>query len=370
MLLQNPCPPPRLLVWRTSNSTSSDAMTARSVKSRALRPRGFTLVELLVVIAIIGTLIGILLPAVQAAREAARRTQCLNNLKQASLAINNYQNARRVFPPSRMWDGIASDSSDDFSAWARSLAYMEETNLSKYFNVQSTEDQTMPDGTPVQSVRIASLVCPSEINDMVKLNSDGSLNAYPTNYGVNTGTWLVMDPTNQATPVGSFYPNSSLKPSAFTDGLSKTLLAAEVKMWTSGYSGGAAGPTPPAGPSQICSLGVTASMGPAVTDNKSHTEWGDGKSKQTGFTTAFTPNTAVLCPYNGVSYDVDYINVNEGSSLTVASYSANTSRSYHPGSVNVSLMDGSAHTVTDDINLLLWQALSTRAGNDIGEIDY
>ena len=130
---------------------------------------------------------------------------------------------------------------------------------------------------------------------------------------------------------------------------------AEVKAWQSYYSGGTAGPTPPASGSDIANYAGTAKMGLNVTDNKAHTEWGDGKCQQTGFTTVFTPNTNVSATYSGVPYDVDYINSNEGAPLTVPTYASLTSCSYHFSCVNVALMDGSVRTVADDIALTLWQ---------------
>src|SRR5690242_13951357 len=92
-------------------------MRPPSSRRRISRPVGFTLIELLVVIAIIGVLIGLLLPAVQAAREAARRAQCTNNLKQIGIALHNYHDAHRTFPPgySSLWklDGSDSGVADD-----------------------------------------------------------------------------------------------------------------------------------------------------------------------------------------------------------------------------------------------------------------
>ncbi|HTQ39048.1 MAG TPA: DUF1559 domain-containing protein [Pirellulales bacterium] len=325
---------------------------------------GFTLVELLVVIAIIGILISILLPAVQAAREAARRTQCKNNLKQCGLAVANYQLAKKVYPPSMNWSGVVGNSADDISAFARMLPYMEEGPLYGNYTATSTEDQTMPDGTPVMSIRIAAYICPSDLNDMMKMNTNGTPNSYPASYGINLGPWLVYDPTGQTKPPGSFYPNSRLMPANFSDGLSKTLLAAEVKMWSPYYSGGTVTATLPTQTSDICGYGGSAKMGPNVTDNKEHTEWGDGKCQQTGFTTTFTPNTYVACTYNGAVYDVDYVNSAEGKSLTAPTYAAITSRSYHTGLVNAVYMDGSVHSVPDSIDITTWQALSTRAGGE------
>jgi hypothetical protein len=205
---------------------------------------------------------------------------------------------------------------------------------------------------------------------MVKLNSNGAPAAYPTNYAVNLGPWMILDPTFATVPQGAFYTNSKLRPNSFTDGLSKTLMAAEVKMWTAYYNRGNSSSNMPSKPSKICSWGYTGQFGNDLTDTTGHTEWADGNCQHTGFTTVFTPNTRVICNYAGTNYDVDFLNRVENASATKKNYAALTSRSYHPQAVNVSLMDGAVRTVADDIYLSLWQALSTRASGEVSSNDF
>ncbi len=344
------------------------------------RRSGFTLIELLVVIAIIGVLVALLLPAIQAAREAARRAQCTNNLKQVGLAMLEHESARKCFPYSRYWSGIAGDKTNDMSAQTRILPYVEETVLSSYFTAANiatvNEDTTMPDGvTPIMSVRISTYVCPSEANDMVKITAaTGIANGYLTNYGVNQGIWMIFDASGKTPPVGAFSPNVQLKTRQFTDGLSKTLMAAEVKGWTAGFSGGTATANLPADASAVASFGGTTKATAALKTHTSHTEWADGKCAQTGFTTAFTPNYNMTMTYSdGTTGPADYVFQAEGSvaanSGNPYTYAAVTARSYHPGGVNVTLMDGSVRMINDDVSPPLWQALSTRAGGEVVGFD-
>jgi prepilin-type N-terminal cleavage/methylation domain-containing protein len=116
----------------------------------------FTLVELLVVIAIIGVLVAILLPAVQAAREAARRTACTNNIRQVALAVANYENTRKHFPTSFDWDyGLTSSKDFSWSIQAKILPYLEEGNHYKHIKFNLPYNNTlMPDGSRLQATAI------------------------------------------------------------------------------------------------------------------------------------------------------------------------------------------------------------------------
>lgn len=343
-----------------------------SFRSR-FRRAGFTLVELLVVIAIIGILIGLLLPAVQAARAAARRTQCLNNLKQFGLAIQNYQLVRGTYPPSIcLTRGTTTATGGNWSAQARILPFLEQGAI--YETIDFTvpyEDPTavLPDGTPVRTVRIAAYQCPSEIHDRPRLKN-GEVVHYPLNYAVNMGVWFVWDPVYGRGGKGAFHPNSELRPASFIDGLSNTICASEVKAYTPYLrNAGTADDTIPASPAVVGAMGGQAKLGQDLMKNTGHTEWCDGRSHQTGFTAVFTPNTIVPGQNEAAGYDIDWTNQQEGKHLTNKTYAVVTSRSYHDGIVNVVMMDGSAHPISDNIELSVWRALATRAGGESGDIN-
>lgn len=329
------------------------------------RRDGFTLVELLVVIAVIGVLVSLLLPAVQMAREAARRNHCKNNLKQIALATLNYESVNRVFPPSFcIFPGVTSaqNAGGHWSAQARVLPYIEQETIYKAIDFRLGYDAQRE----IAILRVSHHICPSEVNDRARLGGTPPAPIhYPLNYGVNMGVWLVYDPNTQRGGLGAFHPNSGLVPSSFRDGLSNTLMLAEVKAFTPYFrNANNAPPTPPIDPAHICALGGQAKMGTILDLNTGHTEWVDGRSHQAGFTTTFQPNTKVLCTVGGVTYDVDYTSIQEGVSLTAITYAAVTARSYHPNLVNVAMMDGSVRSINDSIDLTTWQALSTRAMAD------
>ena len=132
------------------------------------RRQAFTLVELLVVIAIIGVLVALLLPAVQAAREAARRTQCSNNMKQLGIALHNYHDSLNKFPPGSIWFTSAAPNNvnNRGSILVHLLPYIEQKNVYDQFRFDSPpENQTYPSSTTlIASTIIKGYVCPSDTN--------------------------------------------------------------------------------------------------------------------------------------------------------------------------------------------------------------
>ena len=317
---------------------------------------GFTLIELLVVIGIIGLLIALLLPAIQAAREAARRSQCANNLKQVGVALHNYEVNVGRFPPITLLP--IGKTFQPWSAHARLLPYLEETSLANLIDWGKAPEFT--DNPVAARTRVPTYLCPSEINDRER--ETPTITYYPLNYVFNQGTWFIYDPTTGVVGDGAFMPNHAFRAAEIKDGLSKTLAATEVKgyqpnVWDTNQPT-TLGVTPPATPADL------APYFGGTFDENGHTEWVEGDVHETGFTTTFTPNLDV--PYNnsGITYDIDLTSMRDGESITVPTYAAVTARSYHPGVVNVLIMDGSVRPIEDGIDPSLWRALGTRAGSE------
>jgi prepilin-type N-terminal cleavage/methylation domain-containing protein/prepilin-type processing-associated H-X9-DG protein len=333
---------------------------------RILRPAGFTLVELLVVIAIIGVLVGLLLPAVQAAREAANRMSCSNNIKQIGIANANFEATYKQYPES--FKLVGALPADGWCAQAQWLPFMEQVHL------ESTIDYSLPyvgqiysqggAAQQISSFRVPGFICPSESRDEQRI--DGTTIHYPVNYGVNVGVWFVWDPATKKTGDGAFVPGKRLKPASVTDGLSNTICVSEVKAYSPYFRDGgnpnSDNVAAPANPAAILGYGGSFKA------DSGHTEWVDGRVHQTGFTACFPPNTEVLYSSGGIEYDVDFTSNREGKSTSAKTYAAVTSRSYHSGGVNVGLLDGSVRFVGETVARDIWWAYSTRSGGEVASL--
>lgn len=325
--------------------------------------RGFTLVELLVVIAIIGILVGLLLPAVQAAREAARRMSCSNNLKQFVLATHNYLDANKSMPPAGC---LSLAGGGVWSAHARILPYMEQANLQNIidFRFNYSDLVNAPQHATVTKMKVPNYVCPSEIKAEPRVTA--TLTHFPTNYGVNYGTWFVFNGPTRQTGNGAFVVNQRLTDGSFADGMSNTLAVSEVKAYQARINN--------SGNPAALNVGLPTSIADVLAyggtfGTTNHTEWVDGKVHETGFTATFSPNTRVPLVMNGENMDVDFVSRGEAMTQVSPTYAAVTARSYHTGLVNAALMDGSVRTVSNSVDLNIWRALSSRAGGEVAALD-
>jgi len=315
------------------------------------RRNAFTLVELLVVIAIIGILIALLLPAVQAAREAARRAQCNNNLKQMGLALHNYHDSYKKFPPGNMSGLVFSG----ISIHARLLPYLEQKNVQDLINFGVPYNDPTNDMARLSPVSL--FLCPSDNNLELPPLLGGS-----NNYYANQGSQILfgLSPTNTAdpnfgmpNPDGVFFRDSSTSFASLLDGSSQTACFSEKICGDA--NNGISTPesdtyrpgTFPATPDQAlldCRAVNVADLTMQGVSNVG-APWIYGYHSTTFYFHVAPPNE-LSCMYP------------PGRIMTTAG-------SRHPGGVNMLLCDGSVRFVAETINLAIWRGLGTRKGKEV-----
>ena len=324
---------------------------------KSFHSRGFTLVELLVVIAIIGILIALLLPAVQAAREAARRMQCTNNLKQIGLGVLNFEGTLKKLPPG--WSGEFAASSGGYSEimpFMRILPYMEQGMVEHMFDYDYT--MLSPENRPALSQQIASYQCPSD-DTAGRSWHHTSFDIYYTrsNYAVCFGahgmaidsaggsvTMAARNNSGNLTTDGAFQPVEGKALRDFIDGTSKTVLASELCAGKDdeGYNIST--------PYDARGLWAWPNMGGGI------------------YTHLRTPNTSAQdVLWQGECVDMPEMNLpcQDGGMSQDQHYVA--ARSRHSGGVNVVFVDGHVTFIDDTIDATVWQWLG--AINDGMTID-
>ena len=320
----------------------------RPGRSRNRIPCGFTLVELLVVIAIIGILIALLLPAVQAAREAARRSQCTNNLKQFALATHNYHDRLRSFPPGTLLKQYTDGSSPKKrgpSLFIFTLNEMEQSSLRSQLDLNDPLNNEVGGQSSLSATVLPVLRCPSDVipENPVEHGTSGRWHAL-TSYGGNAGTGGHH----------SFLCTSS------------PMIADGIFCETGPLSNPTAGQSPVRIAHVLDGTSNTLFFGERSHVDRVFDEWAGGAGEQPIGDYGWWHTCGGLAIVDATMTTLAPINYRTDTSGTdFACRRVSAFGSLHPGGANFAFVDGSVRFISETIELNTYRALSTRAMGEV-----
>jgi len=313
------------------------------MKSLKRNSRGFTLIELLVVIAIIAILIALLLPAVQQAREAARRTQCKNNLKQLGLAMHNYHDTYSSLPIADV-DG----TSTPVSAHARLLPYIEQSNL--YSKVDFNVPYDHANNTIARNTELPAFRCPSDPTRLPA--SIGGRNNYYWNAG-NVVVMYASGAAGQPATNGVVFHNRKIRFNDITDGLSNSAAMAE-KLTGDGNNG-------------ISSPKIDTYRPGTYPNNADEATQQCNATDVTNLSLQGYSNVGGpwLQQYHSTNQYNHILQPNGRSCMFPPGRIATTANSQHVGGVQLLLCDGSVRFISENLDLGTWRKIGSIDGGEV-----